>query len=59
MLKEELLEERVREHGISISINKIKRYVEYGLIVVNRLSLGFSQGVVTQYDERTIDALLS
>ncbi|MFC3745723.1 hypothetical protein [Paenibacillus sp. GCM10012306] len=57
MLKAELLE-RVREHGISISSNMIERYVEYGLIVGNRVSLGFSQGVVTHYDERTIDAII-
>ncbi|MUG85718.1 hypothetical protein GNP92_05045 [Paenibacillus timonensis] len=57
MLKEELLE-RVREHGISISSNMIERYVEYGLIVGNRVSLGFSQGVVTHYDERTISAVI-
>lgn len=57
MLKKELLE-RVREHGISISSNMIERYVEYGLIVGNRVSLGFSQGVVTHYDERTIDAIV-
>lgn len=57
MLKEELLE-RVREHGILISSNMIERYVEYGLIVGNRVSLGFSQGVVTHYNERTIDAIV-
>lgn len=57
MLKEELLE-RVREHGISISSSMIERYVEYGLIVGNRIGLGFPQGVVTHYDERTIDAIV-
>ncbi|MFD1176102.1 hypothetical protein ACFQ3W_07300 [Paenibacillus puldeungensis] len=57
MLKEELLEQ-VREHGISISSNMIERYVEYGLIVGNRVSLGFSQGVVTHYDARTIDTIV-
>lgn len=36
----------------------IERYVEYGLIVGNRVSLGFSQGVVTHYNERTIDAIV-
>lgn len=36
----------------------IERYVEYGLILGNRVSLGFSQGVVTHYDERTIDAIV-
>ncbi|MHA2854208.1 hypothetical protein ACXZ7E_09475 [Paenibacillus lautus] len=57
MLKEELLE-RVREQGISISSSMIERYVEYGLIVGNRVSLGFSQGVVTHYDERSISAIV-
>ncbi|KKO53975.1 hypothetical protein [Paenibacillus sp. DMB20] len=57
MLKEELLE-RVREQGISISSSMIERYVEYGLIVGNRVSLGFSQGVVTHYDERSIDTIV-
>ncbi|MDR5001119.1 hypothetical protein [Brevibacillus parabrevis] len=57
MLKEELLE-RVRNCGISISSNMIERYVEYGLIVGNRVSLGFSQGVVSHYDEQTLAAII-
>ncbi|RAV02719.1 hypothetical protein [Paenibacillus sp. YN15] len=57
MLKEELIE-RVREHRISISSNMIERYVEYGLIAGDRVSLGFYQGVVTHYAERTIDAII-
>jgi hypothetical protein len=57
MLKKELLE-RVRERGISVSSNMIERYVEYGLIVGNRVSLGFSQGVTTHFVERTLDAIV-
>ncbi|NHN33157.1 hypothetical protein [Paenibacillus agricola] len=57
MLKEEILQQTM-EHGIALSCGMIERYVEYGLIVGNKDSQGYSKGVSTLYHERTLEAIL-
>jgi hypothetical protein len=57
MLKEEILQQAM-EHGITLSNSMIERYVEYGLIVGNKDSQGYSKGVSTHYHERTLEAIL-
>jgi hypothetical protein len=56
MLKKELLDQ-AEALGIELNNKAIERYVEYGLIVGKRVSQGYSMGVVTQYHERTIEAI--
>ncbi|NOU72537.1 hypothetical protein GC098_14060 [Paenibacillus sp. LMG 31458] len=57
MLKEEILQQ-AKEHGIALSSSMIERYVEYGLIVSNKDSQGYSKGVFTHYHESTLKAIL-
>lgn len=56
MLKKELLDQ-AEALGIELNNKAIERYVEYGLIVGKRVSQGYSMGVVTQYHERTTEAI--
>lgn len=57
MLKEEILQHAMK-HGLALSSGMIERYVEYGLIVSNKDSQGYSKGVLTHYHERTLEAIL-
>lgn len=56
MLKQEILDQS-KSLGITLNNRAIERYAEYGLIVGTRVSQGYSQGVVTHYHERTIEAI--
>ncbi|MDQ0059444.1 hypothetical protein [Paenibacillus harenae] len=56
MLKKEILD-KADALGIELNNKAIERYVGHGLIVGKRVSQGYSKGVVTQYHERTMEAI--
>jgi hypothetical protein len=57
MLKAEILNQ-AKVLGISLSKNMFERYFEYGLIVSDKTGRGYVRGVMTQYHERTMEAIM-
>ncbi|WP_163880839.1 hypothetical protein [Paenibacillus favisporus] len=57
MLKSEVIKQ-TKDMGIVLSESTFNRYYQHGLIVSDKSGLGYSRGVMTQYHERTLDAIV-